>query len=162
MASLLAGVGQVSQLAKLWLKTSLLSTESCALINSAMFLDEVLEVLERRPEHNVPMRPLGHVGQQRTVLQAHQCVVTSDVTQHTGTSLLALILRTTIQKPTQQSATTTIYTTINFTRLPVTKEVGAWYGRLICGWLGRRGLGVVNTHYGVKCVWLVGMHVFKR
>ena len=81
------------------LKTSLPSTESCALINSAMFLDEVLEVLERWPEHNVPMRPLGHVGQQRTVLQAHQCVITSDVTQHTGTPLLALILRTTITNP---------------------------------------------------------------
>jgi len=29
-----------------------------------------------------------------------------------------------------------IYTTINFTRLSVTMEVGALYGRLIYGWLG--------------------------
>jgi len=29
-----------------------------------------------------------------------------------------------------------IYTTINFTRLSVTREVGALYGSLICGWLG--------------------------
>jgi len=29
-----------------------------------------------------------------------------------------------------------IYTTVNFTRLSVTTEVGALYGRLICGWLG--------------------------
>jgi len=28
----------------------------------------------------------------------------------------------------------------------VTTEVGALYGRLICGWLG-----VVDTCYGVKC-----------
>ena len=28
------------------------------------------------------------------------------------------------------------YATINFTRLLVTTEVGALYGRLICGWLG--------------------------
>ena len=31
---------------------------------------------------------------------------------------------------------THIYTTINFTRLSVTTEVGALYGCLICGWLG--------------------------
>jgi len=29
-----------------------------------------------------------------------------------------------------------IYTAIDFTRLSVTTEVGALYGRLICGWLG--------------------------
>jgi len=29
-----------------------------------------------------------------------------------------------------------IHTTINFTRLSVTTEVGALYGRPICGWLG--------------------------
>jgi len=44
-----------------------------------------------------------------------------------------------------------IHSTINFTSLSVTTEVGALYGRLICGWLG-----VVDTRYGVKCAWPAG------
>jgi len=47
-----------------------------------------------------------------------------------------------------------IYTTINFTRLSVTTEVGALYGRLICGWLGV--VWAWSTHATVSSVrgWL--------
>ena len=62
-----------------------------------------------------------------------------------------------------------IYTTVNFTNLSVTTEVGALYGRLICGWLrvvwawsnACDWLGVVVARQAQLCGWLGVVHARK-